>query len=325
MNSNGPIKIFSGTVGLPLAREICAHLSVDMGDQNVGQYNDGIVFAEPKQNVRGCDTYVINPTNAPADNLQEVLAMARALSGSSASRVTIIIPYMGNARSDKKDKPRVGINARLEADQLSISGADRIVLVDLHADQIVGFFDPRLKIDHLHASLISIPHFLERLRNVNFVIASPDAGGAARAGRYADFLQADDFVIFYKVRPRPGEVDEKKTKIIGDVSGRTVVFVDDLIDTGGTMITDAKVAKEAGATYVICYATHGLFSLGALKRFAKSDVDEIVVTDTIPRELSFYKVRGVKVTRLPIAPMLAKAIRCLNQDQSLSRALFLKK
>lgn len=317
MNNHGPIKIFSGTAGLPMAEEVSKLISVELGQQDVGRHNDGEVFANPAENVRGCDAFVINPTCAPAENLQEVLTLGRALRGSSASRVTAVIPYFGYARSDKKDKPRVAIAARLVADQLCNAGFHRFLLLDLHADQIVGFFDPFLQSDHLHASYVTVEYLRERFSGTRHVVASPDAGGVARASRFADFLGVD-LVIFNKKRPRPGEVDEKETKIIGDVKGSTVLFVDDIIDTGGTMRAGAKAAKAAGATYVSCFATHGLFSNDALKKFAQSDVDEVIVTNTVPTNLPQRTIRGLKFGIVSAAPLLAKAISRLNHDQSLS-------
>ena len=250
------------------------------------------------------------------------MEMAYAISGSSASRVTLVIPYYGSARADKKDKPRVPISARLDADMLSLTCAERVILVDLHADQIVGFFNPRMKVDHLRASWVSVPFFRERMEKMNYLIGAPDTGATSLADFYARHLNTD-FVVFYKYRPQAGVIDESKTRIIGDVKGRNVLLVDDLIDTAGTMIADAKAAITAGALSVTCFATHGLFSKNALQRLAKSDITEVVTTNTIPRENGVLKVRGLKVTELSVAPMLARAITNLNHDLSLSNDLFI--
>jgi ribose-phosphate pyrophosphokinase len=311
--SNRGISVFAGSAGKPLADDVCKRLSIKPARAEVGRFRDGEIKIQILDNVRGRDVFIINPTNPPAENMFEVLLLARAARGSSADRVTLVLPYLGYNRQDRKDKPRVPISAKVAIDMLKLSDADRVLLVDLHSEATAGYFEPMV-VDHLYGSATGIP-YLKTLLDKPFVVASPDAGGVARARKYAQHLGNVDLVIFSKHRLEPGEIANGSIQIIGNVQDKDVLFVDDMIDSGGTMIEDAKAAKMAGAKRIFAFATHTLFSRGP-EIFANGLFTEIITTDTIPH--GTLSIEGVKITVCSIAPLLAEAIRRIYDEESLT-------
>jgi ribose-phosphate pyrophosphokinase len=310
--------VFAGTQGRSLAERVCKKLSIDLGKALVGRFNDGEVRIEIQEDVRDADVFIINPTNPPLENLYELILLAEAAKMASARTVTVIPTYLGYNRQDRKDKSRVPISARLPIKAIEDSGADRVLLFDVHSEATLIAFSPRIKVDHLYASLVAAPRLIKLLGQDPFVVASPDRGGGPRAAKYAALLGQDDYVIFDKSRPKPGEVSAD-VKVIGDVKDKDVLFIDDMIDTGGTIIADAKAAKAAGARHVYAFATHGLFSKDALTMLYKSDIDRIMVTDTVyqePKRL-IDNMQG-KIEVISIEELLGKAINNLFESKSLS-------
>jgi len=311
------IVIFSGRAGENLTKEVCLYLKLEPGKAKIQSFNDGEVDVQLLESVRGKDVFIINPTNPPAENILETVFLAETARGSSAKSVTLVCPYLGYNRQDRKDKPRVPISARIITRFLSKSGADRVVLFDLHSEPTMGFFDSHIVVDHLYASAISIPYIKKRLGD-DFIVASPDKGGGPRADGYAKRLGLNDYVLFAKMRPKAGEIAKDKIKIIGDVDGKDVLFVDDMIDTGGTMIADAEVAKKAGARDIYVFATHGIFSKEAIKKFDESSIKEVITTNSIYHHPDFYKSKRVKITVLSVGPLLGEAIKHVHDGRSMS-------
>jgi ribose-phosphate pyrophosphokinase len=285
------------------------------------RFHDGEIRVQLLEDVRDADVFIVNATNPPAENLLEMLFLTDAIRRSSAKRITAVLTYLGYNRQDRKDKPRVPISARVVIDMLSNSGANRALLLDLHSEPTMGFFASNVVVDHLKASIASVPYLREILPEP-FVVASPDKGGGPRTEAYAKLLGQDDYVVFFKSRPEPGAVDKKSIKIIGDVRGRNILFIDDMIDTGGTIITDAEAAQKAGALDVYAYATHFLASENAIARLDASPIKEVVVMDTIAHLPEELQTNRLKITTLPVAPLLAEAIRRIHDGDSLS-SLFL--
>lgn len=314
MSING-ISVFAGTTGKALTDEICKRLSVRPAQAEVGRFRDGEIKIQILDNVRGKDVFIINPTHPPAENILEVVLLANTARDSSAQRVTLVIPYLGYNRQDRKDRPRVPISAKTIIDILKLSGANRALLVDLHSEATAGFFQP-IVVDHLYGSATGIP-YLKELLNQPFVVASPDAGGVARARKYAQHLGSSDLVIFSKHRPAAGQIADGSIQIIGDVRDKDVLLVDDMIDSGLTMIEDAKAATAAGAKRIFAFATHALFSKGA-SVFENGPITEIIITNTMPHAKSSLKIKGTKITVLSIAPLLANAIRRIHDEESLT-------
>lgn len=269
----------------------------------------GVYFTE---SVRGCDVFIIQSTIPPADNIWELLLMIDAARRASAKYVTVVVPYFGYARQDRKDKPRVSIAAKLAANVLTSAGANRIMTCDLHAGQIQGFFD--IPVDHLDGSAIFYP-YLKGLNLENMIIASPDVGGTARARAYAKLFEVD-MVICDKHRKRANEI--ASMQVIGDVEGKDVVLVDDMVDTAGTISKAATIIKEKGANSVRAIATHGVLSGNAHKNIEESALEELIITDTIPQKQGSSKIKV-----LTVADMFAKAIRKVHDHESIS-ALFIK-
>ena len=308
------LKIFTGNAHPALAQEICAELGVPLGKAHVGRFPDGEVRLQVLENVRGADVFVIQPTCRPVnDNLVELLVMLDALSRASAARITAVMPYFAYARQDRKDRPRVPISSKLVADLLTSAGADRVLALELHAGQIQGFFD--IPVDHLYATPVTVAYF-RRLRLKNLVVVSPDTGGALRARRLGRLLDAP-IAIIDKRRPRDDAVEV--VHVVGDVAGMHAVIVDDLISTGGTLISASEALKGKGATGVDVVATHGLLTEGALERLREAPIDEICVTDTIPvSDPARVLDNHPRLRVLSVAPLIAEAIVRVHEGRSVS-------
>lgn len=311
--SNIPPLIFTGNANVPLAKQIAKKMRTRLQSADVGHFSDGEVSVEINANVRGRDSFIIQPTCAPCnDNLMELLTMADALRRSSASRIVAIIPYYGYARQDKRARSgRVPITAKLVANMIAASGVNHVLTVDLHSDQLQGFFD--IPVDNIYGSPILIDDIRAHHLNGNITIVSPDVGGVVRARAVATQLGAD-LAIIDKRRPKANE--SKVMNIIGDVDGQICVLVDDMVDTAGTLCKAATALKEHGATKVICYATHPVFSGSAIDNITKSELDEVIITDTIP--LSEAAQSCTKIRQISLDATIAEAIRRIHNDESIS-------
>jgi ribose-phosphate pyrophosphokinase len=305
--------VFSGNANLALAEGIVRKLNMRLGMASVGRFSDGEVAVEIEENVRGREVFLVQPTCAPInENLMELLIMIDAFRRSSASVITAVIPYYGYSRQDRRTRSaRVPISAKLVAKLISAAGADRVLTVDLHADQIQGFFD--VPVDNVYASPILLGD-VWRQQHPNLMVVSPDVGGVVRARALAKRMDDADLAIVDKRRPRPNE--SKVMNIIGDVEGRTCVMVDDLVDTAGTLCKAAKALKENGADKVVAYCTHPVLSGPAVDNIAASVLDELVVTDTIPLGSEAQKCQKIRV--LSVAEMLAETIRRIAVGESVS-------
>ena len=307
----GTVKIFGGRAHPALTEEICAYLGVSAGKVSAFNFSDGETFCQIEENVRGSDVFVVQPTCQPVnENLMELLILLDAFKRSSASRVTAVIPYYGYARQDKKDQPRVPITAKLVADLISKAGADRVLTMDLHAAQIQGFFD--VPVDHLFAA----PVVLEAIREMaipNLVIVSPDAGGVERARAIAKRLEAS-LAIVDKRRTAPNEAEVMN--IIGEVDGRNVLILDDIIDTSGTLVTTVEALRRKGAERILAVGIHGVLSGPALKRIEDSPLEAVLITNTTPVEDKLR--RSKKLRSLSVAPLLGEAIRRIHENSSVS-------
>lgn len=307
----GDFKVFSGTAHLALAQEICSFLGVSLGDQQVSHFKDGEIYTQIKENVRGCDVYIIQPISRPInENLMELLVMTDAFKRASARRITAVIPYYAYARQDRKDKPRVPITAKLVADLLSAAGVSRVLTLDLHAPQIQGFFD--IPVDNLMAAPILI-EYIEKLKIDHLTIVAPDAGGVERARIIASVLGAR-IALLDKRRDKPNEAEIMH--VIGDVEGRNCYIVDDMIDTAGTLVKAAGVIIKNGALSVRAAATHAVFSDVAVERIEKSELMEVVVTNSIPLLDNAIKVKKIK--SLSVGPLLGEAIKRIHTNSSVS-------
>lgn len=302
------VKIFSGSVSRYLAEQISEHYGAPLGALKINKFSDGEMAPEFNESIRGEDVFLINATCAPSDNLMELLLMADAVRRASASNITAVIPYFGYARQDRKDKPRVAIGAKLVANLLTAAGIQRLMTLDLHAGQIQGFFD--FPVDHLDATAIFVP-YIRDMKMSNFMFASADVGGVARARAYAKYFGVE-LAVCDKHRVRANEV--ATMQVIGDVGGMNVILVDDIIDTGGTLCRAAEVLREKGALSVRAFCTHGIFSGNALERIAASHLEEVVVTDSLPERVKNHP----KVKVLSVAPLFAKAIRRVHAQESIS-------
>lgn len=305
------LKIFSGNSNVALAREICGHLAVPLGNAKVKAFSDGEIMVEIGENVRGRDVYIIQSTCAPANqNLMELLVMVDALKRASAARITAVIPYFGYARQDRKVAPRTPITSKLVADIIATAGVDRVLTMDLHAGQIQGFFN--IPVDHLYAAPVILENIKSRFGG-KAVVVSPDAGGTERARAFAKRLDAGLAIIDKR---RSGPNVSEVMHIIGDVEGQVCLIVDDMIDTAGTLCQAARALKEAGATEVYACATHAVLSGPALERINESCLKEVLVTNSIPVA---EKLKDCpKLRPLSIAELLAEAIRRIHGDESVS-------
>ena len=307
MSEENSFLIFSGTKSRYLAEKICASLGCPLGKLVVTQFSDGEFSVSYEETVRGRDVFLVQSTFPNSDNLMELLLMIDAAKRASARTINAVIPYFGWARQDRKDKPRVSIGAKLIADLLRGAGINRLITMDLHAVQIQGFFD--IPVDHLYASAVILP-YLESLKLDNLVIASPDVGGSKRANTYAKYLGCP-LVLCNKTRARANEVESMQ--IIGEVEGKNVVLVDDMVDTAGTIAKAADVMIAAGAKSVRACASHCVMSGPASERVDNSSLEEIVFTDSIP-----YNNNCPKVKQLSVAEMFAETIRRVESNQSIS-------
>jgi ribose-phosphate pyrophosphokinase len=308
--------VFAGNANPQLAQDIAAYLGLRLGKAVVGQFSDGEIMVELLENVRGKNVFVVQPTCAPTnDNLMELLVMVDALRRASAGRITAVMPYFGYARQDRRPRSaRVPITAKVVANMLTVVGVHRMLTVDLHADQIQGFFD--IPVDNVYASPILLGDVWRSKNNhkEDVVVVSPDVGGVVRARALAKRLDDADLAIIDKRRPRANE--SQVMHIIGEVEGRTCILVDDLVDTAGTLCKAAKALKEHGAAKVKAYSTHAVLSGPAVQNIENSQLDELVVTDTIPLRPEARACGRIRV--LSIAEMLAETMRRINNEESVS-------
>lgn len=308
----GELKIFGGRAHPALVTEICEYLNLEAGKISAYNFSDGETFCQIDENVRGSDVFIVQPTCEPVNqNLMELLIMLDSFKRSSASRVTAVLPYYGYARQDKKDRPRVPITAKLVADLISRAGADRVLTMDLHADQIQGFFD--VPVDHLFAA----PVLLEAVRDLkipDLVVVSPDAGGVERARAIAKRLDAG-LAIIDKRRTAPNTAEVMH--LIGDVEGCNALVVDDIIDTAGTLTKSVDALKSKGAQRVLAAGVHGVLSGPALQRLADSPIETVLITNTTPVDEKLARLPG-KLHPLSVAPLLGEAIRRIHENSSVS-------
>lgn len=311
--SASSMMVFSGNAHPELSAEITGYLSQPLGKAIVGQFRDGEVLVEIQENVRGRDVFVVQPTSAPTnDNLMELLVMIDALRWASVGRVTAVIPYFGYARQDRRPRSaRVPITARLAAKMIGTAGADRVLTMDLHADQIQGFFD--IPVDNVYASPILLGD-IWRQKYGDLMVVSPDVGGVVRARALAKRLDDADLAIIDKRRPKAN--DTQVMNIIGDVEGRFCVLIDDLVDTAGTLCKAAKALKEHGAARVAAYCTHPVLSGPAVRNIENSELDELVVSNSIP--FTPEARQSKKIRALSIAGLLAETMRRINNEESVS-------
>ena len=307
-SSGSSFKIFAGTNSQYLAEKICQSIKIPLGNMNVQHFADGEFAVSYEESIRGQYIYLVQSTFPNSDNLMELLLMIDAAKRASAYKIIAVIPYFGWARQDRKDKPRVSIAAKLIADMLSVAGIDRLITMDLHADQIQGFFNN--PVDHLYASTIFIP-YIKSLKSKDLVIASPDVGGTKRAGSYAKHLGVP-MVICYKTREKANVISEMR--IIGDVEGKDVIITDDMVDTAGTLCKAADLMMENGAKSVRAMVSHGVMSGNASENIMNSALTEIAFTDSIP----FDTTRCPKVKILSIADMFADTIYRVQEHKSIS-------
>jgi ribose-phosphate pyrophosphokinase len=305
------IKVFSGRANLPLAQKICRKLDIELGKVSIQDFADGEIKIKIQENVRAIDVFVVQPTYPPAENILELLLMIDAMKRASAERITAVIPYYGYARQDRKDEPRVPISAKLIADLIVTAGASRVLTIDLHAEQIQGFFN--IPVDHLYATPVLVDYFKKKdLSNV--VVVAPDTGRANRARGFAKRLGDNiPIAVIDKRRPSPNEAEV--VTVIGDIDGRDVLIFDDIIDTGKTLIVAAKALKERNAQKIIACATHAVFSKDSVKRLENSDISEITVMDTI--QLAAEK-QSKKITVLSVSALLSEAIKRIHEGESVS-------
>ncbi|NVK49946.1 MAG: ribose-phosphate pyrophosphokinase [Cyclobacteriaceae bacterium] len=301
------VKIFSGSNSTELAKKISKNFGKNLGAVTLSRFSDGEMSTSFDESIRGCNVFIIQSTNPPSDNIMELCLMIDAAKRASAYKVCAVIPYFGYARQDRKDRPRVSIAAKLIANMLTSAGADRIMTCDLHAGQIQGFFD--IPLDHLNGSAIFVP-YLQMLDLPDLIFASPDVGGVARARAYAKHFEVD-MVVCDKHRKRANEI--ASMQVIGDVEGKDVVLVDDLVDTAGTLCKAAQIIMDKGAKSVRAIATHGVLSGKAYENIEGSMLKELVITDTIP-----LKQKSSKIRVLSVADLFSKAIHAVTGNTSIS-------
>jgi len=311
MPLNDTLKVFSGSSNAALAGAVCEYMGISLGAAKIDRFPDGEKVIRVEDDVRGKDCFVVQSTCKPVDeHLVELLIYLDCLRRASASRITAVIPYFGYARQDRKDEGRVPITAKLAANLITTAGADRVLTIDLHAQQLQGFFD--IPVDHLTGELVLSKYFKEK-KISKLTVVSPDVGNIKTASRYTSHL-GGELAIVHKRRMSGSEVEARE--IIGDVKGRNILMCDDIIATGGTVCGAAKLVKERGAEKIYIGATHGVFAGEALKHLSKAPVDEVVVTDTIPQNEETKKLRNIKV--LSVSTMLGEAIKRIHKNESVS-------
>jgi ribose-phosphate pyrophosphokinase len=302
--------LLSGTANRPLAEEIGRHMGLPLGDATIRRFSDGEIFVRINQNARGRDVFIIQPTPPPADSIMELLLLIDAAKRASAARVSVVIPYFGYARQDRKDQPRVALGAKLVANLIQAAGADKVLGIDFHTHQIQGFFD--VPVDHLYAAPV-LTHYFRDLQLVNPVVVAPDVGAAKMARGFARRVNAT-FAIIDKRRPSQNVAEVME--VVGDVADKPCIIVDDMIDTAGTLVSVVQALKDRGARQIYAAATHPILSASACERLNASAVEEVVVTNTLflPEEKLFPKLRV-----LSVAELLARAIRYTHSNESVSQ------
>ena len=301
------VKLFSGSATINLSKDIAKSYGMDLGDVKLSRFSDGEFQTSFEESIRGQDVFIIQSTIPPTDNLFELLLMIDAAKRASAHRIIAVMPYFGFARQDRKDKPRVALGAKLVANLLMAAGVDRVMTMDLHADQIQGFFE--VPVDHLFASTVFLP-YIQSMKLDNLLIAAPDTGGTKRANAYSKFLNVD-MAICYKQRKVANQVSDMT--VIGDVKGKNVILIDDIIDTAGTLTKAAGMMMDKGALSVRAICTHAVLSGPAYERLEESELKELIVTDTIP-----LKKKNNKIKVVTVADLFADVIRRVKNFDSIS-------
>lgn len=303
------VKIFSGTANEPLARAICKSIGLDLGKCTIKPFPDGETFVKIEENVRGEEVFVVQPTSPPTNhNLMELFIMIDALRRASAKRITSVLPFYGYARQDRKDQPRVPITAKLVANLLVAAGANRILTMDLHAQQIQGFFD--IPVDHLYAAPVMYD-YLKKKQLKNLVVVSPDTGGLKMAHAYSQVLEAGLAIV---AKRRKSATDVESMAVIGEIKGKNILIVDDLTETAGTLTEAASLLKKKGAHRILACVSHAILGETGIQRLRKSVIDELITTDTVQRP----DIDGVKITTLSVAGLLGEAIKRINSNSSVN-------
>jgi ribose-phosphate pyrophosphokinase len=303
------VKIFSGTANEPLARAICKSVGCELGKCTIQPFPDGETFVKIEENVRGEEVYIVQPTSPPTNhNLMELFIMIDALRRASAKRITAVLPFYGYARQDRKDQPRVPITAKLVANLLVAAGANRILTIDLHAQQIQGFFD--IPVDHLYAAPVMY-EYLRRKNLKDLVVVSPDVGGLKMAHAYSQVLEAGLAIV---AKRRKSATEVESMAVIGDIKGKNILLVDDLTETAGTLTTAAALLKKKGAKQIIACVSHAILGETGIERLRKSAIDELITTDTVQRPA----IDGVKITTLSVAGLLGEAIKRIHSNSSVN-------
>jgi ribose-phosphate pyrophosphokinase len=303
------VKIFSGTANEPLAKAICKSINVELGKCTIKPFPDGETFVKIEENVRGEEVFVVQPTSPPTNHhLMELFIMMDALRRASAARITAVLPFYGYARQDRKDQPRVPITAKLVANLLVASGAHRILAMDLHAQQIQGFFD--IPVDHLYAAPVMYD-YLKKKKLTDLVVVSPDTGGLKMAHAYSQVLEAGLAIV---AKRRKSATEVESLAVIGDIKGKNILLVDDLTETAGTLTTAAALLKKKGARQIIACVSHAILNDTGIERLRKSVIDELITTDTVQRP----SIDGVKIVTLSVAGLLGEAIKRIHSNSSVN-------
>jgi ribose-phosphate pyrophosphokinase len=309
VKSSGELKIFSGNANRPLAQRIADYIGVPVSDASISAFPDQETWVKINENIRGRDVFIVQPTCPPANqHLMELLIMIDACRRASANRITAVVPFFGYARQDRKDQPRVPITAKLVANLIVAAGANRVLTMDLHAQQIMGFFD--IPVDHLYAAPVVYRYFSKK-KLKDLVVVSPDIGGTKMVSAYANMFQAP-LAIVAKKRKSPSEVEV--LNVVGEIQGHDVLMVDDLTETGSTLTRAAAVLRQKGALRVFAAVSHAVLNPATISRLKKSKLEELVTTDTVPHA----KVSGFKLTELSVAPLLGEAIKRIHNAESVS-------